>query len=76
MIAGGEFLECAEVFGNLSGTASGANGRIPPSRSDLDPSIDLQAARTVRPGIGAGARAAGAARPGRPRAEAAMSGAA
>jgi guanylate kinase len=56
MIADGEFLEWAEVFGNLYGTSSGDTGRILGSGNDLVLVIDVQGARKVRRG-GVGATA-------------------
>ena len=48
MIAGGEFLEWAEVFGNLYGTAAADTERGLDSGSDLVLVIDVQGARQVR----------------------------
>jgi guanylate kinase len=50
MIAGGEFLEWADVFGNLYGTSSGDTGRILESGNDVVLVIDVQGARKVRRG--------------------------
>jgi guanylate kinase len=50
MIAGGEFLECADVFGNLYGTSSADTGRILESGNDVVLVIDVQGARKVRRG--------------------------
>jgi guanylate kinase len=50
MIAGGEFLEWADVFGNLYGTSSGDTGRILDSGNDVVLVIDVQGARRVRGG--------------------------
>ena len=50
MIAGGEFLECADVFGNLYGTSSADTGRILESGNDVVLVIDVQGARKVRQG--------------------------
>jgi guanylate kinase len=48
MIAGGEFLEWAELFGNLYGTSSLETWRILESGNDLVLVIDVHGARTVR----------------------------
>ena len=48
MIAGGEFLEWADVFGNLYGTASRDTDAVLASGSDLVLVIDVQGARKVR----------------------------
>ncbi len=48
MIAGGEFLEWADVFGNLYGTSSRDTDRVLASGSDLVLVIDVQGARKVR----------------------------
>ena len=48
MVAGGEFLEWAEVFGNLYGTAAGDTERIRASGDDVVLVIDVQGARQVR----------------------------
>src|ERR1700726_615957 len=50
MIAGDEFLECADVFGNLYGTSSGDTARILESGNDVVLVIDVQGARKVRQG--------------------------
>ena len=50
MIAGGEFLEWADVFGNLYGTSARDTGRILESGNDLVLVIDVQGARKVRRG--------------------------
>jgi guanylate kinase len=50
MIAGGEFLECADVFGNLYGTSSADTGRILEAGNDVVLVIDVQGARKVRRG--------------------------
>ena len=50
MIAGDEFLEWADVFGNLYGTSSGDTGRILESGNDVVLVIDVQGARKVRRG--------------------------
>jgi guanylate kinase len=50
MIAGGEFLEWADVFGNLYGTSSGDTARILESGNDVVLVIDVQGARRVRRG--------------------------
>jgi guanylate kinase len=48
MIAGGEFLEWADVFGNLYGTAAADTERELAAGDDLVLVIDVQGARTVR----------------------------
>jgi guanylate kinase len=48
MIAAGEFLEWAEVFGNLYGTCRSETERILASPCDLVLVIDVQGARKVR----------------------------
>jgi guanylate kinase len=48
MMAGGEFLESADVFGNLYGTSSADTGRILESGNDVVLVIDVQGARKVR----------------------------
>ena len=48
MAAAGEFLEWADVFGNLYGTSAGDTDRILKSGSDLVLVIDVQGARRVR----------------------------
>jgi guanylate kinase len=48
MIAGGEFLEYADVFGNLYGTHAGDTTRCLESGDDVVLVIDVQGARTVR----------------------------
>jgi guanylate kinase len=48
MAAAGEFLEWAEVFGNLYGTSSAATRRTIESGADLVLVIDVQGARKVR----------------------------
>jgi guanylate kinase len=48
MIAGGEFLEHADVFGNLYGTHAGDTARCLESGDDVVLVIDVQGARTVR----------------------------
>ena len=45
---GGEFLECADVFGNLYGTSKADTERVLSSGADLVLVIDVQGARTVR----------------------------
>jgi guanylate kinase len=50
MIAGGEFLEWADVFGNLYGTSAGDTWRILDSGNDAVLVIDVQGARKVRRG--------------------------
>jgi guanylate kinase len=50
MMAGGEFLESADVFGNLYGTSSADTGRILESGNDVVLVIDVQGARKVRRG--------------------------
>ena len=46
--AGGEFLEWAEVFGNLYGTAAADTERVLAAGTDLVLVIDVQGARKVR----------------------------
>ena len=48
MVAGGEFLEYADVFGNLYGTHAGDTSRCLESGDDVVLVIDVQGARTVR----------------------------
>ncbi|HEY7792338.1 MAG TPA: guanylate kinase [Vicinamibacterales bacterium] len=48
MVAVGEFLEWADVFGNLYGTSAADTERILDSGSDLVLVIDVQGARQVR----------------------------
>jgi guanylate kinase len=48
MVAVGEFLEWADVFGNLYGTASEDTERVLASGADLVLVIDVQGARKVR----------------------------
>jgi guanylate kinase len=48
MIAGGEFLEWADVFGNLYGTCAAETERVLDSGQDLVLVIDVQGARQVR----------------------------
>jgi guanylate kinase len=48
MIAAGEFVEYADVFGNLYGTSSGDTRRILESGHDAVLVIDVQGARNVR----------------------------
>jgi guanylate kinase len=48
MVAVGEFLEWADVFGNLYGTSTADTERILESGSDLVLVIDVQGARKVR----------------------------
>jgi len=48
MAGAGEFLEWADVFGNLYGTSAGDTDRILKSGSDLVLVIDVQGARRVR----------------------------
>ena len=48
MIARGEFLEHADVFGNLYGTHAGDTGRCLESGDDVVLVIDVQGARQVR----------------------------
>lgn len=48
MVAVGEFLEWADVFGNLYGTSAADTERILASGSDLVLVIDVQGARRVR----------------------------
>ena len=48
MIAGGEFLEHAEVFGNLYGTRAGDTARCLETGDDVVLVIDVQGARKVR----------------------------
>jgi len=54
MVAAGEFLEWADVFGNLYGTAAADTDRILESGKDVVLVIDVQGARKVRArGVGA-----------------------
>ena len=48
MIAGGEFLEWAEVFGNLYGTRAADTERLLAAGTDVVLVIDVQGARKVR----------------------------
>ena len=48
MVAGGEFLEHADVFGNLYGTHAGDTTRCLESGDDVVLVIDVQGARKVR----------------------------
>ena len=48
MIAGGEFLEWAEVFGNLYGTSAADTDHLLESGRDVVLVIDVQGARAVR----------------------------
>jgi guanylate kinase len=48
MVAGGEFLEWAEVFGNLYGTSAADTERILAAGDDVVLVIDVQGARKVR----------------------------
>jgi guanylate kinase len=48
MIAAGEFLEHADVFGNYYGTSAGETERVLASGQDLVLVIDVQGARQVR----------------------------
>ena len=48
MVAVGEFLEWADVFGNLYGTSAADTERVLESGSDLVLVIDVQGARKVR----------------------------
>jgi len=48
MVAAGEFLECADVFGNLYGTSAIDSERILAAGCDLVLVIDVQGARKVR----------------------------
>ena len=48
MLADGEFLECADVFGNLYGTAAADTRRCLDSGNDVVLVIDVQGARAVR----------------------------
>jgi guanylate kinase len=48
MIAAGEFLEWAEVFGNLYGTSAADTERLVASGCDVVMVIDVQGARKVR----------------------------
>jgi len=48
MVAAGEFLEWADVFGNLYGTASADTERVLTAGCDLVLVIDVQGARKVR----------------------------
>jgi guanylate kinase len=48
MLGGGEFLEWAEVFGNLYGTAAADTERVLAAGIDLVLVIDVQGARKVR----------------------------
>jgi guanylate kinase len=48
MIAAGEFLEWAEVFGNLYGTCASETDRLLATGNDLVLVIDVQGARKVR----------------------------
>src|SRR3989442_9560770 len=48
MVAADEFLEWADVFGNLYGTAAADTGRCMESGSDVVLVIDVQGARKVR----------------------------
>ena len=48
MIAAGEFLECAEVFGNLYGTCAADTERLLAAGIDVVLVIDVQGARLVR----------------------------
>ena len=50
MVAGGEFLEYADVFGNLYGTHTGDTTRCLESGDDVVLVIDVQGARKVRAG--------------------------
>ena len=49
MIAAGEFLEWAEVFGNLYGTSASDTRRLLAAGDDVVLVIDVQGARQVRP---------------------------
>jgi guanylate kinase len=48
MVAAGEFLECAEVFGNLYGTCAADTERLLAAGIDVMLVIDVQGARLVR----------------------------
>lgn len=48
MIAAGEFLECANVFGHLYGTGAAETERVLAAGEDLVLVIDVQGARQVR----------------------------
>ena len=48
MVAAGEFLEWADVFGNLYGTSAGDTERVLSAGTDLVLVIDAQGARKVR----------------------------
>ena len=48
MIAAGDFLEWADVFGNLYGTCASDTARLLADRSDVVLVIDVQGARQVR----------------------------
>jgi guanylate kinase len=48
MVSAGEFLEWADVFGNLYGTHAGETGRCLESGDDVVLVIDVQGARKVR----------------------------
>ena len=48
MVAAGEFLEFAEVFGNYYGTSAGETERVLASGRDVVLVIDVQGARQVR----------------------------
>jgi guanylate kinase len=48
MVAAGEFLEWAEVFGNLYGTSAGETDRLLKNGQDVVLVIDVQGARQVR----------------------------
>jgi guanylate kinase len=48
MMTAGEFLECADVFGNYYGTSATATERVLASGCDLMLVIDVQGARQVR----------------------------
>ena len=48
MIAGGEFLEWADVFGNLYGTSAADTDRLQASGQDVVLVIDVEGARQVR----------------------------
>jgi guanylate kinase len=48
MLANGEFLECADVFGNFYGTHAGDTARCLESGHDVVLVIDVQGARKVR----------------------------
>ncbi len=52
MVAAGEFLEWADVFGNLYGTAAADTERLLAAGDDVVLVIDVQGARQVRQRLG------------------------